>query len=265
MLDFIKRTKGFDKFFLMKIEERFETFDYTPLSHQPDINWKIIYKFFNEILPIFANYKSRLEMNVLFVDLISTYRGWRHSRGYPSRGQRTWSNASSSYRSNLVLREVKLRIAKKFYGTVPASEINMAYLAEDINSLWKAQWVNEWKAAKKKVKIAEMKNKNTPIKIDLKSMAENVIITDDITKKKLKANKKKRVIQKNVFTLGFDVGFTKFVLKNYQQLNKNNPMNATILTNNKNVKKQTVKKKVDIKVKKEAHKTKKKNKKSIWD
>ena len=108
-----------------------------------------------------------------------------------------------------------------------------------------------------------MKNKNTPIKIDLKSMAENVIITDDITKKKLKANKKKRVIQKNVFTLGFDVGFTKFVLKNYQQLNKNNPMNATILTNNKNVKKQTVKKKVDIKVKKEAHKTKKKNKKSI--
>ena len=40
-------------------------------------------------------------------------------------------------------------------------------------------------------------------------------------------------------------------------------MNATILTNNKNVKKQTVKKKVDIKVKKEAHKTKKKNKKSI--
>jgi hypothetical protein len=108
-----------------------------------------------------------------------------------------------------------------------------------------------------------MKNKNTPIKIDLKSMAENIIITDDITQKKLKANKKKRVIQKNVFTLGFDVGFTKFVLKNYQQLNKNTHMNATILTNTKTNKKQVVKKKVDVKIKKEAHRTKKKNKKSI--
>lgn len=110
-----------------------------------------------------------------------------------------------------------------------------------------------------------MKNKNTPIKIDLKSMADNIIITDDITKKKLKANKKKRVIQKNVFTLGFDVGFTKFVLKNYNQLTKSNNMNATILTTTKTSKKQTTKKKVDIKIKKQTHKTKKKNKKSIWD
>jgi hypothetical protein len=33
------------------------------------------------------------------------------------------------------MREVKLKIAKKFYGNVPLNEINMAYLAEDINSL----------------------------------------------------------------------------------------------------------------------------------
>lgn len=265
MLDFVKRTQGFNILLLSKFEERFEVFDYTPFNEQNDINWKIADKFFNNLIPFFSNYKSRLEMNILFLDLISTYRGWRHSRGYPSRGQRTWSNASSSYRSNLILREVKLRIAKKFYGTVPSSEINMAYLAEDINSLWKAQWVNEWKAAKKKVKIAEMKNKNTPIKIDLKSMSENIIITDDITKKKLKANKKKRVIQKNVFTLGFDVGFTKFVLKNYQQITKGNNLNATILTTNKSNKKTVTKKKVDIKIKKQTHKNKKKNKKSIWD
>lgn len=88
-----------------------------------------------------------------------------------------------------------------------------------------------------------MKNKNTPIKIDLKSMADNIIITDDITKKKLKANKKKRIIQKNVFTLGFDVGFTKFVLKNYNQAIKSNNMNATILTTSKPSKKTTTKKK----------------------
>jgi hypothetical protein len=38
MLDFIKRTKGFDKFFLLKAEERFEIFDHTPFSQQADIN-----------------------------------------------------------------------------------------------------------------------------------------------------------------------------------------------------------------------------------
>ena len=165
MLDFIKRTKGFNVSFLAKFEERFVVFDYTPFYDQNDINWKIVDRFFNNIIPFFSNYKSRLEMNVLFLDLISTYRGWRHSRGYPSRGQRTWSNASSSYRSNLVLREVKLRIAKKFYGTVPTSEINMAYLAEDINSLWKAQWVNEWKAAKKKLKLLKWRIKIPPLKL----------------------------------------------------------------------------------------------------
>lgn len=162
------------------------------------------------------------------------------------------------------MREVKLRIAKKFYGNIAPNEINMAYLAEDINLLWKAQWDNEWKAAKKKVKLAEKKNSRTPLKIDLASMAKNNIILDDVTNKKLKANKKKRVIQKNVFTLGFDPGFTKFVLKSYNTL-VGSTYPVMLVETKQKIKKSPAKKKLDIKSQKMAHKKKKKSKKSVWD
>ncbi len=212
-----------------------------------------------------GDYKSRLQVSILFLDLISSYRGWRHGRGLPVRGQRTWSNAWSSYRSNLILREIKLKIAKKFYGNMPENEINMAYLAEDINSLWKVQWEHEWKTAKKRLKILERGNKRTPVKIDLVSMAQGNIITDDLTQKKLKANKKKRIIQKNVFTLGFDPGFTKFVLQNCHNPIKGGIFGGAVMNTPKTFKKVVTKKKIDIKAQKIAHKTKKKNKKSLWD
>jgi hypothetical protein len=99
--------------------------------------------------------------------------------------------------------------------------------------------------------------------VDLASMAQGNIIIDDIIKKKLKANKKKRVVQKNVFTLGFDPGFTKFVLANHHNPGKNSQITATLLNTNKTLKKSNVKKKVDIKVQKIAHQTRKKNKKSV--
>ncbi len=235
------------------------------IKSQDDYKWKNLEPFFLDIIPHLATYKTRLEINILFFDLISTYKGWRHSKGLPVRGQRTWSNAWSSHRSNLIMREVKLKIAKKFYGNVPLNEINMAYLAEDINSLWRVQWDNEWKAAKKKIKVAEKKNLHSPIKIDLASMAKNNIILDDITNKKLKANKKKRVIQKNVFTVGFDPGFTKFVLQSYNQLSKNKQSMMLTEDKAKKNKKTTSKKKIDVKAQKLAHKKKIKNKKSIWD
>jgi len=146
---------------------------------------------------------------------------------------------------------------------LPEHEINMAYLAEDINNLWKVQWEHEWKAAKKRLKISERNNKKNPIKIDLASMAQGNIILDDITKKKLKANRKKRIIQKNVFTLGFDSGFTKFVLRNYNNLTKQGQVNATLLSPTKGLRKIVTKKKIDVKAEKIAHKTRKKSKKSL--
>jgi hypothetical protein len=38
MLDFVKRTQGFNILLLSKFEERFEVFDYAPFNEQNDIN-----------------------------------------------------------------------------------------------------------------------------------------------------------------------------------------------------------------------------------
>lgn len=94
-------------------------------------------------------------------------------------------------------------------------------------------------------------------------MARNNIILDDVTNKKLKANKKKRVVQKNVFTVGFDPGFTKFVLRSYNQIVRSTYPVMIVEEKAKKVKKNTTRKKIDIKAQKLAHKKKKKSKKSI--
>ena len=239
--------------------ERFEVFQSARLLDYESNKWKGLEYFFLSQIPFLGNYKSRLHVTILYLDLICTYRGWRHSKGLPVRGQRTWSNAWSPYKSNLILREIKLKIAKKFYGNVPENEINVAYLAEDINSLWKVQWDHEWKAAKKKMKLANKGNKKAPAKVDLVGMARGNIILDDILQKKAKANKRKRLVQKNVYMLGFDAGFTKFILQNTANAG------MTIATESKKNKKTEPKKKVDIKVQKIAHETRKKKKKSLWD
>lgn len=252
------------RFTSKKFEERFESYKNTPLKNHEEYKLKILENFFTELLPFLANFKSQVEVNILILDLINSYRGWRHSKGLPLRGQRTWSNASSSYRSNLILRNVKLKIAKKYYGNFSENEINMAYLAEDINSLWRVQWEQEWKVAKKKFKLAEQNSKKNPLKIDIASMSQGNIYVEPVNPKKLKANKKKRVFHKNVFTLGFDPGFTKFVMKSYDDLHKNDTV-ITTFSKNKQNKKTPIKKKVDVKAKLIAHQTKKKNKKTSWD
>ena len=109
------------------------------------------------------------------------------------------------------------------------------------------------------MKLANKGNKKAPAKVDLVGMARGNIILDDILQKKAKANKRKRLVQKNVYMLGFDAGFTKFILQNTANAG------MTIATESKKNKKTEPKKKIDIKVQKKAHETRKKKKKSLWD
>jgi hypothetical protein len=94
-------------------------------------------------------------------------------------------------------------------------------------------------------------------------MAKNNIVLDEVLQKKLKANKRKRVTQKNVFTLGFEPGFTKFVMDSYHSIVKSTYPVMLVEDKVKKAKKSPLKKKLDIKAQKLAHKTKKKSKKSL--
>lgn len=159
----------------------------------------LIYKLLISVVPENKSLKKKMVFNIFVLDLINSYKGLRHAFGLPVRGQRTWSNAWSSYRSNLVLRQLKIRLSKRLYGSVSISELNTAYLAEQINLLWKMQWDSEWKKAKRQRQVQAKKSRNL-YKVDLKAIASaNVSIKDS------KKN--------SSYVVGFDPGFTKFVLK----------------------------------------------------
>lgn len=175
-------------------------------------------KLLSSVIPANKSIKDRFLLNIFFLDLIVSYRGWRHSRGLPVRGQRTWTNAWTVYKNNLVLREYKIIVAKKLYGNLPLENLNVTYLAEQINLLWKLQWENEWKEAKKK-RLVAMKSNYKVTNVDLYSMSKGVV--DSSGNKKSKKKNVKSQFSKNLFTLGFDPGFTKALIKaNYTNIYK---------------------------------------------
>lgn len=160
-----------------------------------------------QIIPKDSDFKKRKLLNIFFLDLINCYKGWRHGRGLPVRGQRTWTNANSTYKSNLTLRYFKINLAKRVYGGTSLHEANIAYLAEQVNLLWKLQWEKEWSLAKKK-RNQSFKKKTAAYKIDLYSMAKGQVSSGESS-----SSKKKKESTKNSFLLGFDPGFTKKLLR----------------------------------------------------
>lgn len=151
------------------------------------------------MVPDNKDIKNRTAINIYMLDLINTYRGARHSFGLPVRGQRTWTNAWSCYKSNTILRQFRLKILKRLYITASIKELNTSYFAEVLNSLYKLQWESEWKEAKRQ-RVAEAKRNRNRYKIDLDTLA-----TGNVS---IKGKKKKKT-----YLIGFDPGFTKFVLR----------------------------------------------------
>lgn len=152
-----------------------------------------------------TTFKTRATLNILLLNLLTTYKGWRHSRGLPVRGQRTWSNGWSSYRSNLTLRSFKLNIAKNMYGLNVTNDYITAYLAEEVNNMWRLQWGSEWREAKRK-RLTAQKNPRLQPKVDLIAMSKLDI---GVVSEKSKNQSKLKQRKKGVLTLGFDPGFTK--------------------------------------------------------
>lgn len=160
----------------------------------------VVYKTLLSVVPQNKDLKKKITFNIFILDLINSYRGVRHSFGLPVRGQRTWTNAWSSYKSNLILRQFKIKLSKRLYTSITINELNIAYLAEQMNNLWKLQWDSEWKKAKRQRQAQTKQQSRNLFKVDLKAIASGNV---------LPKNKKKQM----GYIIGFDPGFTKFVLK----------------------------------------------------
>lgn len=246
--------------FFKSTQFRVEFFWNFSLNSYNIVNLICFIRYVYTIVPLNKTLQKKRLIYIYFLDLISSYRGWRHSRGLPVRGQRTWTNAWSVYKSNLVLREYRINVSKQIYGSIQINHLSVAYLAEQINLLWKLQWEDEWRSAKKK-RLLATQNENSLQKIDLLSMSKGII--GNFKSKKQKSKQTKKSKQQNLLTLGFEPGFTKALLKvNYINKKIISKKNKTVLILDKNL----VKKKKNIKKAVVTKKTIKKTKNSnAWD
>ena len=261
---FIKTNFGLKNNFLLNLKRRFELKLFYQINDMDNFEKEIFFIFIYKIIPKNSDIFKKKFFNILLLDSLTTYKGWRHFKGLPVRGQRTWTNAWSVYKSNNILRQFKLKNSKSFYNNAPVKEANVAYSAEYVNLLWKIQWLNEWLSAK----ASRLKFKGHPnsMKIDLYSMANYQIIHP--LKLKNLSKKQKQSFKKNYFSLGFDAGFTKFLLQNIFHTGSDKPdyslsKSSVVLRDERLNKKKPLKKKLELNSKKAN--PEKKKKKSVWD
>ena len=169
-----------------------------------------------------VKYDTKLQYirNIALLDLILCYRGWRHFKGLPLRGQRTWTNAWTSFKRNNTLKQLKLKIARNAYGNFNDSTLITAYSAEQYNTMWYKQWRSEWNDNRnRRLKYAK-KSKNVCI-MDLNATAQGKISGIN---RAAKPGKKKRVYKKNSFTIGFGLGTTRWLLSESQSSQNGAPI-----------------------------------------
>ena len=100
-----KLIKRFELNFLNHDNEK--TFTHLSLDKR-----KIINMYLSQLSSINNSIFELIKYNLIRLYLIKTFRGRCHALGKPSRGQRTWSNSSTSYKYNRIIR-IFIRQVKK--------------------------------------------------------------------------------------------------------------------------------------------------------
>ena len=108
---------GLNKKSKIKIIKRFE-FNFLlfkfmqPLNSLPLNQRKILNMYFSQLISINNNIFELIKYNIIRLYLIKTFRGRCHALGKPVKGQRTWSNASTSHKCNKVIRYFIAQVKK---------------------------------------------------------------------------------------------------------------------------------------------------------
>ena len=153
-------------------------------------------------------------INILFLNLGSVYRGWRHFKGFPTKAQRTRSNGNTCFKNNLILRNYKKKILKKYYGTVGGPEQKIAFLCEYVNYFWKQNWFSEWCYSRFYLYNNLLKKRS--FSFDFVATAKYYL--GYLRRNNSKISKKKKKMLTGV--VGFDYGGTKAFLKLKYDLTK---------------------------------------------
>lgn len=218
-------------------------------------NLVIIYKLYKFYLYNFLNYqlKKRLIINLIFRDMIHNYKIWRHIKGYPVNGQRTWSNGKSVTKNNTLLKNFRIQQILLAFGKKRKNRAPSLVVGEYVNKLWFKTWRSEWKQARKfNLKSSRKRGKNNTIFIDLKSLASCITGGYKHKGKARRFNKAKKKF-KNI-TIGLPIFFTRHIYSKVK--NKRFLVDFALLHEQRKMKSKKKLKKKLIKTKKKTKKKK---------
>lgn len=263
----IKRNYGLGSFFFFKLLLRFEVFEAFNFLND-HARWVMLCSFFSSFR-LKNKLKNNFCINIVLLDFNSSYKGVRHIKGYPVRGQRTWSNSWSSYKVNTQLRQLRVGWTQKYYGGVTSKEAKVLLMAELVNYYWWLNWRRSWRVASKlrenQIRRARKKNKALST-LNFQQIGFNhvfmPILQRDLTKRQ------KAVLKSSSFLTGYRPYFTIRLFRELVETKRiyNISRGFSYVSRFSTPQKiRTIKKKkIDIKLKKKKHILKKKKKKSVW-
>lgn len=104
---------------------------------------------------------------------------------------------------------------------LPLSKIKLLFFCEFINSLWFVNWWKDWFSAYRTRVKSVSKNTFIKWKYDLVGLQQGHAILFTTKKKKAKHNRRKAIVLKNTYNIGFNYGFSlihvKRILSNLQK------------------------------------------------
>jgi len=151
-----------------------EVFCSTNINKFHYLKWLNYYILQKEIKSEKLKLNDKKLLNILFLDLINCFRGYRHTKGFPTRGQRTRTNAKTIKTQENSVKLFKINFMRKIHTNNNLVNLNTFYLAEQVNLLWKSQWKIEWREARKK-RLKITNKLQSPVTIDIFSMSKNIV------------------------------------------------------------------------------------------
>ena len=246
-MEFLPKKNSINRFILFTAFEGLNS--YIPKNTELN-NLILVCKIYKLYLFGFLNYslKKRLTINLVFKDMIHNYLIFRHVRGYPVNGQRTWSNGKSVSNNNVLFKNFRISQIISAFGKKRKNRASQFVLGEYVNKLWLKTWKSEWKQARKfNLRSSRRRGKNNTVFIDLKSLSSS--ITGGYTRKgKARRFNKAKKKFKNI-TVGLPLFFTRYIYTKVK--NKKFLVDFALMHEPKKIKsKKRVKKKVKVKKKK---------------
>lgn len=187
---------------------------------QKNLNYQSeIYEVLNEdlieiFLPHGVTIKQIFLYKIYLEYLNKTYKFLRILYNLPIRKIRThgiskkrkWLNTLAvSYCSKTTPLFKKLKISK--------ARVQILFFCEFINSLWFLNWYDDWFSAYKTRIKNITKNPHIKWKYDIFGLQQGKAVFFNTKKKKTKHNRKKSIVLKNTYNIGFNYGFSIIYLK----------------------------------------------------